>query len=305
MALPASLTSPHRGAGSATTTIQSGTGASPALGLEAVYEYNGLLLNDLRVLEKYRITEVNVYDDPDVRDSREDNPTRHGQRIVSSLYGGRSINFQGRIEAFNLKKLRDMQAALKAAFNAPGEKLLKIYSTNTISTADVQIMAAKNNPIVMAEVVADDRYMRSFLVPLRCSNPRFVHQTLNSPSYLAVGATINATAFAFTQTGDFNAQPVIKIRGPITNPSVRVDYAAGFQTLTFKPGITIPAGREWTIDIAAGTLVDDLGVNQFNQLSVATDWPELPPGAITVNFSGTSATIGTTRLIMDWRATWL
>jgi hypothetical protein len=302
MALPASLTG-HRGAGSATTTAQTGTGASLALGLEAIYEYNGLLLNDKRVLEKYRLTSVTAYDDPDVRSSRQENPTQHGERRVSMFYGGRLISLQGRIEAYNLEKMRDMQAAIKAAFNAPGEKLLKIYSTNTLSTEDVQITCEKPQPITMPEQQPDGRFFREFMIPLRASNPRFVSQTLNSPSYLAVGATINATAFTINNTGDYPAQPVIKIRGPLTNPNVRVNTT--LDELVFKPGITIPSGREWTADIAAGTLVDDLGVNQFNNLDVSSDWPEIPPGSSGINFSGTSATIGTTRLIVDWRATWL
>lgn len=96
-------------------------------GLEAEYLYNGLLLNARSTSpDRYRITEIDGLSDADIRDSREDNPLQHGEIALDSFYNGRTITINGRIEAGNIAKLREMQESLRSAFGRLVESPLYI-----------------------------------------------------------------------------------------------------------------------------------------------------------------------------------
>lgn len=86
-------------------------------GVEAVFEFNGLILNDRRRPDCYRITEITGLDDPDIRDTREENPDREGETIFQSLYSGRTVTLKGRIEAGSVDELRWMEYKLQDAFD--------------------------------------------------------------------------------------------------------------------------------------------------------------------------------------------
>ena len=86
-------------------------------GLEALFEYNGLVLNDRRQIDRYKLTGITGLDDADVRDTREPNPDYEGETAFGSLYGGRTITLTGEIQAGNLWYLRYMYQNLKAAFD--------------------------------------------------------------------------------------------------------------------------------------------------------------------------------------------
>lgn len=97
-------------------TLAAGATQAPR-GLESLFEYNGLVLNDRRVLDGYMLTRVTGLDDADVRDSREINPDRDGETPFGGLYGGRTIVLQGEVVAGNLDYLRYLWRNLKAAFD--------------------------------------------------------------------------------------------------------------------------------------------------------------------------------------------
>src|SRR4051794_695127 len=87
-----------------------GTGTAVPTGIESIYRYNDLTLNDKTVLDKYRIMRIEGLADPDVRDQRETNPSRHGETALSSLYGGGPIKVLGRVAGGKLGE-RCRQAA--------------------------------------------------------------------------------------------------------------------------------------------------------------------------------------------------
>src|SRR5687767_15110427 len=76
-----------------------GSGLAIPRGLEAVFKYGDLVLNDRTKIDKYRITQIDGLDDPDVRDSRDVNPGSHGETPHAAFYGGRTLALNGRIEA--------------------------------------------------------------------------------------------------------------------------------------------------------------------------------------------------------------
>src|SRR4051812_30414965 len=56
-----------------------GSGTSQPRGLEVVFEYNGLRFHDRHVRDCYFVTEIAGLDDSELRDSREANPSDHGE----------------------------------------------------------------------------------------------------------------------------------------------------------------------------------------------------------------------------------
>lgn len=148
-----------------------GTGESVPRGLEAVLEYNNLQMGDTRNIDCYFITQISGLGDADIRDSRENIPSDHGERAFNPYYGGRTIVISGFIRAFNITKLRDMQEALRTAFVELEEKPL--YWRTTDLTKDVYINCRKIQPILMDEIQKDRNYTRDFQITLRASDPRF------------------------------------------------------------------------------------------------------------------------------------
>lgn len=102
-------------------------------GVEARILHNGLLLNDTRVPDYYRITEITGLDDVDVRDVREDNPDRDGETAYSAFGGGRTVTLRGYIKAGNFAKLRQMEGALIGAFNSLEETPLEFLYLDEVN----------------------------------------------------------------------------------------------------------------------------------------------------------------------------
>jgi hypothetical protein len=150
-----------------------GTGTSVPAGLDAILEYNGLFLGrGTQTKDAYIVKSISGLDDPDVRDTREPLPSAHGETTGRSLYGGRTIVINGRIQAWNRDKLRDMQQALRTAFRVQDEEL-PLYFRMGDTYKDHYIMVRKVSKIEMGEEQSDFNYWRPFQVTLRASNPRF------------------------------------------------------------------------------------------------------------------------------------
>jgi hypothetical protein len=174
MAAPVVLYSEETGLGLGDPDLAlEGTGRSVPRGIEAQFEYNGLILNDRTVIDKYRIMQIDGLDDADVRDSRDENPGQHGETPNFALYGGRTIAITGRIEAYSLAKLRDMQQALRTAFQDISEEKKLNFLTGSTST-DHYISCKKFSKNQWGEEQKDKHvFFRDFVITLRASDPRF------------------------------------------------------------------------------------------------------------------------------------
>lgn len=159
------------GAGHPFEALASSGDARPG-GLEALVIYNDLVMNDRRVVDKFRLLQIDGLQDADIRDNRFNSPAEHGEVALGALYGGRTITLTGRIEAFNVGKLRDMQQALRTAFINLQEKPL-ILRTRDLNE-DVFINCRKVQPIAMVETQNTAWPWRDFMVTLRASNPRIL-----------------------------------------------------------------------------------------------------------------------------------
>lgn len=182
---------------SGTASPSSRTSQPP--GLEALLEYNGLIMHDRKVTDKYRVNSLDgVHGGPDIRDNREANPSDIGETPFDSQLGGRTIMIEGTVEAGNIGKLRDLQQALRSAFYSMQERPL-IFRTGN-SERDVFIYAKMIDKISMKEEQTNTEADRRFQITLRASDPRFrsindriATQALGTNDTFTVPTTVLAT----------------------------------------------------------------------------------------------------------------
>ena len=212
-----------------------GSGTAFPPGLETVFEFNGMVFNKLDQVDKIRIMKIDGFYDADIRDNRENNPSSDGETALDAFYGGRTIAFTGRIEAYRLEKLRDMQQAFRQAFADVSQEYPLIlhaygfvpdghggFTRGPSIQRTGQIFCRKNQPISMTEEQTDQRFYREFLLTLRASDPRF---TAYLPSFFqwqspSSGAATNVLVAQAVNNGNYPAAPQIVLTGPMTNPAI-------------------------------------------------------------------------------------
>lgn len=286
--------------------IDFGTGRAQPRGVESFLNYDGFLLNNRKLLDTYVITQIDGLADPDVRDSRDVNPGRHGETYFNAYYGGRTIALTGKIRANTIQKLRDMQMELRQAFSDLGDERPLIFGAEDASSA-VYLNCKKSQPIAMSEVQADFTYRRDFQVTLRASNPRFLSYdqewlTWRATTPLTPGRVVGV--IKLTNDGNFGAEPVVQIDGPVLaavngGPALKLSAVQNIGgvitrrsfTINARPGTTIAVakGHYLELDSARRTLVD-VGLNRvktniFDQLDITSDWTEFPPGDSTIELT--------------------
>lgn len=297
------------GDGQPGTQTLPGTGYAVPAGLEAVLEYNGLLLNVQQNIDRYRVSSIDGLGDSDIRDTRDVNTNDDGETPYNSFLGGRSIVISGTIDTYSVSKLRDMQQALRAAFADVTQERPLHFRLGDF-TKDHVIYCKKVASIAMAETQTNYRVTRDFQISLRASNPRFLSWYQNffyaqppptvSPP-LQIGVMVNA--------GNYWAQPIYRIWGPCTTVTIANDTAGTSFTLT-NHGVggqpTIPFGTYFDFDTAKKTLRDGFGVNQWNNLDDDSDYvlfQGTTPGSTGENvifFTGDSP-----RVEISWYDSWV
>lgn len=271
----------------------------------------------------YRILEIDGLGDPDIRDSREVNPSAHGETAFQSWYGGRTITITGRIEAGNLAQLRKMTDDLKTAFGSLDENFL--YFRNTHPEFDAKISCRKNAPINIKEVQSGWDFRRDFQISLRASHPFFLsgqdlvaEQSFDEVVELGFffdmdfdlvfseymssdGEPIpNANPFSIENVGNFSTYPVIRIHGPVSTPSV-INVANG-QVINLDT--TIDSDDYYEIDTSKRTVIDSFGTNRFAQITSDSDWMVLESGSNLILIGGTS-TDSNSRVEIIYNHTWI
>lgn len=274
-----------------------GSGYAVPAGLDAVLEYNGLLLNILQNVDRYRIMSIDGLFDADVRDSREVNTADDGETPYNAFYGGRTIVIAGRIETYSVSKMRDMQQALRVAFSDIRNEYPLYFRTGDF-TKDHIIYCKKISPISGLEQQANYRATRDFQVSLRASNPRFLsfYQKFFDiyPEPTSADNPVEEIAIA-TNSGNYNAQPIFRVYGPNTGVTLTNDRTA--ESFTIAP---IPFGDYLEFDTIKRTLKNSLGENRWNYLHDDSDYVNFIPGDNQIFYSGDSPHIQ-----IWWRDSWI
>lgn len=252
-----------------------GSGTAVPRGVETVFEFNGLKLNDRSVIDKYRIISIDGLDDADVRDSREDNPSEHGETAYNAFYGGRTIALRGRVEAYELNKLRDMQQALRSAFADLNEK--RLYFRTGQADLDHFIVCRKFSKNQWAEEQTHGNlFVRDFLITLRASNPRFLRLMRNEHNVTGLTAD-SEELIEVVNYGNFLAQPIIRLHGPL-DKFVLTNTTTG-EAFALKSDEAIEDGDYYELNTEKNTFTDSAGNNVFHTIDAAYDsYIQIKPG---------------------------
>lgn len=281
-----------------------GDGLAVPAGLDAVLEYNGLLMNIQKNVDRYRISTIDGLFDADVRDTRDPNTDDDGESPYNSFYGGRTIVISGSIETYSVGKLRDMQQSLRAAFSDIRNEYPLRFRTGDFRR-DHYINCKKVSPISGIEQQIGLRASRDFQITLRASNPRFLSYYQKSldlyPPIVPVSDPYPlATVFNF---GNYTAQPIFRIWGPTLTGCTILDDDTG---TSFSIDGTIAFSDYLDFDIANRSLKNSAGLNMWNLLGDDSDY---------VTFRGvTNTTDGSNHLFyygdsprvqISWQDSWI
>lgn len=246
-----------------------GTGTSGPRGVESKWEYNDLQMNVHEWIDTYLINNINGIDDADIRDSREVNPSEHGETAFNAFYGGRTIVIQGKIRTFDLFKLRDMQQALRQAFAELVERPL-IIRTNVINK-DMFIECRKSQPIQMAEIQqTQNHFERDFQITLRASKPYFKSYIENVE---IVDNLINGIPETreLTNLGNFQAQTEFIITGPLSAGTQIINNTPLNTQMVATLAEEITDEETCTLNSETKTFLDQDGNNVYHKLDVTSD----------------------------------
>ncbi len=226
-----------------------GTGESRPYGLETRLEYNEMLFHDRKVLDKIRVTTMDGFLGlPTIADARADNPSYDGETALPALLRGRSMTLAGRVETGNVRKMRDMQQALRYAFQDLVE--LPLYFRTGNVNNDVFIMCRAMALDCPENQPDANPFRRDFNLSLRASNPR----------YLSVVELGYEFEFGFTDTftdlGYWNilaGSPTV-VSGELSSPSgtSSLDANVGYQPLDVRVGAKVKTPASLTA--ATGSL---------------------------------------------------
>jgi hypothetical protein len=281
-----------------------GSGLAVPAGVEAVFEYNGLYMNVLHNIDRYKIKSIDGLDDPDMRDQREDNPGDDGETAYPSYYSGRPLALTGTIQAYTLRKMRDMIMALEQAFSdIRREKALTIYGATPAQT--VFINCRKNARLTVQETQNDYRFFRDFLVPLRASNFRIL--SLDRLSETAPNLDVGPNAvLTIVNNGSYPAQCVVQLAGGMTAP--RITNLANGTMIKFEPTVVMASADKREISSVQNDryCVDGNGNNKYNDLTIDSTWLTLEPGINRIEFraAAVSGSPSERSLTFFWRPTW-
>lgn len=288
------------------SSIQNSSGGSPTeallgnsahipRGVEAVFEFNGLVMNDRSLIDTYLLLNIDGLYDADIRDVREVNPQSHGETPFEAFYGGRTIAIQGRVRAHTIKKLRNMCEGLQVAFVELTEKPLRFVSN--FSKYQGEVYCRKAAAITLAETQQSNNFTRDFLLTLRASDPRI----MSTNTIVANSASPVNTPIVVANEGTFFALPRITITGPVTNARLR-NLTTDFQ---MQINGDIAAGDTYFIDTANRTIENQNHESKFSQLDISSDWLDLVPGTNTIELENGLSTNQETTFSLTYNHTWI
>lgn len=148
-----------------------GTRKSAPLSLQALLKFNGITINDHKVIDHFRVTSVDGFHGTEIRHSEEPNPSDHGMTPLDNWLGGKTLIVSGIIKAGNIDKLSDMEEGLRTALYTMTEKQFVVSVSDF--ARDVYINARPSDKLSIIEQQTNDRYEREFQFTLRASDPRW------------------------------------------------------------------------------------------------------------------------------------
>lgn len=267
-------------------------------GIEAVFEYNGLRMNENKRTGGafYRISEFGGMDDPDIRVNAEPNPSRDGENAPLALLSGRTVTLNGRIVARNLDEMRQMRNSIKLAFRNPNTELPLFLRAE--SSAFDHFINCRKRSLQIKESQDNLQFWRDFQVSLRASDPRFL--TVATTSTVVQGSTV------ISNLGTYREYPVItilpQVATSLVNPTITNTTTGAAMTITG----TLTNPRTWIIDVLNRTVKSDLGLTIMGQVTPGANmWTALETGNNSCVLTAGSGMAGIAKATFVWRHAWI
>lgn len=251
-------------------------------GLEAVHWWDGIPLNRLDVLPRARLTRITgLHDAADADDNREPNLGFAGEQPYPSEERGRTIVYEGIIEARSLSDLRKFGTGLRAKCRSRfAEKQMTVSYDPAYNFYGSMYYMAK----ALAFTADDEQvnspqstyvYSRTFSLTVRQSDPRYYAITQSATAITAIPATINVN-----HVGSTDSPPYIDVSGPVTNGTVTLKRLGSNPKQLKFDSLTIPGGQFARFDFRDRTAALHLqgsgtatGVDVIGRLKVTeSDW---------------------------------
>ena len=139
------------------------------------------------------------------------------------------------------------------------------------------------------------------MLTLRASDPRVTSYLPSFTQWQATGTTATALTVAkVVNLGNYPAAPLITFTGPMTNPAI-TNLRSG-EVISFTA--TIPANRQWFIDVGAKSLVDTDGNSMFYRMNVASEFFSIYRGMNEITLDATGLTTSST-VTIQYRNSWM
>ncbi len=245
----------------------------------------------------------------DVRLSADPRPGEHGAFAPSVLYGPRTLQLEGRIEAPTLPLRRAAEDRLSALTNALGGVPLRVdepplsrqaavWRAGRLSAVVRGTTARYTLPLVAPDPRKYDVAEQNAPVGLLDTSGMGFSWPLTFPinfGSAGTGGDVNVT-----NTGNADTWPVLILTGPALNPVVRNNTTG--ERLTFS--IDLPAGSFLEVDAAERTVLLDGTANRRTALSSGSSWPRIAPGPNTFQFRASTYS-ALASLVVRFRSAWL
>jgi hypothetical protein len=214
-------------------------------GLEGRHRWDGrLTLNNLAVWPRYHVRSIpGLSSAGDPEDRRDNAIARPGEIPRRSFRRGKTVSYEGDIEALNMIQLREAIRDLRAAFDdVATEKQMVVTAHPSFAAGSAYYWARALEVTIGEEQLVPPGHItrgfsRPFAVAVRWSDARYYDglphlETTGSviagggaappfvPPFTIPGPDEGAGAVTLTSAGTTQTDPTITIYGPVTNPLV-------------------------------------------------------------------------------------
>ncbi|MFB6977682.1 phage distal tail protein [Streptomyces scopuliridis] len=255
------------------------------------------------------LQDMQGWDSSEIRAEVQQREADHGAWFTPGYLGERPITLAGVIVAPDRTALDDAMDRARIAAGL-GDTLLFVQE----SVPKQAIVRRSGRPVL--QYVTDTKASYSLL--MTAADPRRYETTQQSGSTglpivtgglappVAPPATIAATTVAgqvvAINIGSIATRPVLRIDGPVTNPTVFAQYSDGsVRRLAYSE--TVASGEYLTIDVDAKQVLLNGTASRRRYLSA--QWPDIPPQqSVTFQFAA-SGYNSSALLTVTWRSAWL
>lgn len=257
------------------------------------------------------LEEVTGFDSPDVRQNVSTLPEQDFAVAGAFYYGARPVTLRGKITNQASAAVRNvLVASLQQASRGLRQDTTILSAPSGMPT--MQVTGRVQNLRITGG------YVKDFLISFVCADGRIYSQAIHQTSGAGQAATSGAgfplvfpvdfgggsgatVTVTVTNAGNFDAPPVVRVSGPLTNPTVR-NTTSGYSW--YLDNVTLASGEYVDVDMLNRTVTKNDGSNLYANVRFPNSWWwTLQPGANTVELRSSSVST-TAGLTVSYRDVW-